>query len=214
MLMLKRHSILIGIIISLLLIVIAAKYYPGGSNFDKTTIGFLWTKNYISNLFGEKAVNGLENGARYWAMASMMILSLSFAVFFIQFSKRIPHKGATNVIKFFGGAGMVCTFLIATPLHDLMVIIASTIFLLCIFYITVFVFKSKLNGFKVLCTLYMLLFYGTLFIYGSVDFRSYLPIIQKVLFGSTILLIIALHYFTKKEDFQNGSLQRNLPNVE
>jgi hypothetical protein len=200
--MVKKHSILIGIGISLLLLIIATKYYPGGSNFDKTTIGFSWTTNYISNLFADKAVNGMENGARYWAVGSMMILSLSFSMFFVQFSKRIPHKGSANLIKFLGSAGMVFTFLIATPLHDLMVIIASTIFLICIFYITVFVFKSKLNVFKLFCTLYMLLFYSTLFLYGTSDFRSYLPIIQKVLFGSTILLILALHYFTSKENFK------------
>ncbi|MEJ5994455.1 hypothetical protein WG904_08500 [Pedobacter sp. Du54] len=212
--MLKKHAILLCILASLMLLIVATIYYPGGTNFDTNTIGFSWKKNYISNLFAEKAVNGMENGARYWAIVGMMFHSISFSIFFTQFSKRIPVNSAANVIKFFGIAGMVFTFLIATPLHDIMVMISSTIYLVCMFYITVFVFKSKLHLFKVFCTLYLLVFYSIMYIYGSGDFRPYLPIIQKVLFGSTILLILGLHYFTKKEDFQNGSLQRNLRNVE
>ncbi len=208
--MLKKHAILFGIVLSLVLLLIATQHYPGGTNFDKSTIGFLWTRNYISNLFGEKSVNGAENGARYWAMASMMVLSSSFAVFFVQYSKRIPNKGATNLIKYLGVAGMIFTFLIATPLHDLMVIIASTLFLVCMFYITVFVFRSKLHLFKVFCVLYLIIFYGTLAVYGAITFREYLPIIQKILFGSTIFLIIGLNYFTSKEDFTINSKENHV----
>jgi len=56
--MLKKHSVLPGIIISLSLLVIATFYYPGGSQFDKSSVGYDWKNNYISNLFGEKAING------------------------------------------------------------------------------------------------------------------------------------------------------------
>lgn len=201
--MLKKHSILVGIGIAVLLLMVAVLHYPGGSLVDKNAIGFSWKNNFISNLFDEKAVNGEYNTARYWAMAGMMFLSLSFSVFFVQFSKRIPNKSAANVIKFSGGVGMVSTFLIATPLHDIMVTIASTIFLLSMFYITVFVFKSKLHLFKLLCVIYLLIFYSTLYIYGSGYFREHLPIIQKVLFAFTFIVMMGLHYFTKKEDFQS-----------
>lgn len=207
---LTKHGVLLGILLSMLLLVISTSHYPGGTNFDKSTTGFLWTKNYISNLFEEKAVNGMENGARYWAMASMMVLSLSFGAFFVHYSKRIPNKSATNVINYLGVAGMIATFLIATPLHDIMVIVASILFLVCMFYITVFVFRSKLHLFKLLCVIYLIIFYGTLVVYGVLAFRSYLPIIQKVLFASTIFLIIGLNYFTRKEDFKINSKENNV----
>ncbi|MBB2146351.1 hypothetical protein GM921_12690 [Pedobacter sp. LMG 31464] len=201
--MLKKHLILLGVIISMSLLVIATLNYPGGSTFDKTSIGYNWGKNYISNLFGEKAVNGLDNTGRFWAVGGMMFLSASFALFFIEFSKKISAKGAAKVIKYIGAISMVFTFLIATPLHDIMVIIASTLFLVGMFYITVFVLKSRLHLLKVLCVFCLLVFYSTLYLYGIGDFRSFLPILQKVTFAISILTILGLEYFTQKEDFQH-----------
>lgn len=43
---------------------IATLVYPGGSLLDKNSKGFDWSKNFISNLFATKAINGLENPAR------------------------------------------------------------------------------------------------------------------------------------------------------
>lgn len=202
--MLKRHSVLIGITVSLSLLFIAMMVYPGGSVLDKNSVGFDLTKNFISNLFGAKAVNGSDNPARYWADAGMIFLAVSFAMFFMRFSEKIPQKSAANVIKYAGAGGMIFTFLIVTPLHDLMVTIASTLFLLSIFYITVFVLKSKLHFFKVLCVIGMLNFYFTLYLFGFGDL-IYLPTMQKVTYFSMIILILLLDYFTTKEDFEQLS---------
>ena len=62
--MFKKHFVLIGIIVALLLLLIATLVYPGGSLSNKNAVGFDWSKNFISNLFAEKAVNGLDNPAR------------------------------------------------------------------------------------------------------------------------------------------------------
>ncbi|WP_428658202.1 hypothetical protein [Runella sp.] len=199
--MLKKYTVLAGILTSLFLMLVATMVYPGGSLSDKNSVGFDWSKNFISNLFAAKAVNGSDNPSVLWADAGMIFLSVSFALFFIEFSKKIPVKSAANVIKYLGVAGMVCTFLIVTPLHDLMVTIASTLFLVSIFYITVFVLKSRLHVFKFLCIICLLIFYFTLYLYGSGSY-DFLPIMQKVTFFTTIILIVALEYFTKKEDFQ------------
>ena len=132
-----------------------------------------------------------------------MFLSATFAIFFIEFSKKIPAKGAAQVIKYFGAGAMLFTFLIATPLHDKMITIASTMTLISIFYITVFVLKSRLHLFKFLCVACLLVFYCSLYIYYSGTYLKFLPIMQKVTFGSTIILILGLEYFTKNEDFEH-----------
>ena len=62
--MLKKHSILLGIIISILLLFIATWHYPGGSQVDKNSVGFDWKNNYISNLFGKNAANCEEVSGR------------------------------------------------------------------------------------------------------------------------------------------------------
>jgi hypothetical protein len=199
--MLKKYSVLLGITISLFLLLIATLVYPGGSLSDKNSVGFDWSKNFISNLFAAKAVNGSDNPSRIWADGGMIFLAGSFALFFIEFSKKIPLKGAAKVIKYLGAGGMLFTFLIVTPLHDIMITIASTMYLVSIFYITVFILKSRRHLFKFLCIICLLIFYFTLYLYGSGNY-SLLPIMQKITFISTIILILGLEYFTQKEDFE------------
>ncbi|WP_298224031.1 hypothetical protein [Flavobacterium sp.] len=201
--MFRKYCILLGIIMAIALLVIASLYYPGGSQADPNSVGYDWSDNYISNLFGEKAVNGKDNSGRYWAVAGMLFLSLSFALFFIEFSKKIPISGAAKVIKYCGAGGMVFTFLIATPLHDIMITLSSTLFLLGMFYISVFVWKSKLLIFKILCVVCLLGFYFTLYIYGAGAYRALLPMMQKVTFALVIVLILGLEYFTGKQDFEH-----------
>jgi len=200
--MLKKYSVLIGTITSLSLLLIATLVYPGGSVFDKNSTGFAWTKNFISNLFATKALNGADNPSRPWADMGMIVLSISIGTFFIHFSKKIPAKGAANVVKYLGAANVLFIFLIVTPLHGLMVIIASTLFLISLFYITIFILKTRLFLFKLFCIICLLTFYCTLFLYGTRNWNI-LPVMQKVTFISSILLVLALEYFTKKEDFEH-----------
>ncbi len=202
--MAKKYSILLGIIISMSLLLVATMYYPGGSQVDKNAIGYDWKNNYISNLFGEKAINGTHNSSRFWAIGGMVFLSASFALFFIEFSKKIPAKGASRIIKYVGDGGMIFTLLIATPLHNIMITIASTMFLIGMFYVTIFVLKSKLHLLKFCCIICLAIFYVTLYLYGSGSFK-FLPVMQKITFATSTALILGLQYFTQKEDFQ----QRN-----
>jgi len=108
--MLRKHSILLGIIISLLLLLVATLYYPGGSQSDKNSIGYDWKNNYLSNLFDARAVNGSENASRLWAIAGMLFLCASFALFFIKFPKKISSKGAAKIIRYCGVSAMIFTF--------------------------------------------------------------------------------------------------------
>lgn len=206
--MLKRHSILFGIMISIALLLIATWYYPGGSQVDATAVGFDWKNNYISNLFSETAMNGAANTSRIWAIGGMIFLSASFALFFIEFSKKIPAKGSANIIKYVGAGGMIFTAFMVTPLHDKMITLSSTTTLISLFYITVFVLKSKLHVLKFLCIACLLIFYTTLYLYGA-RHLEYLPIMQKITFISTVVLILALEYLTKKEDFQHIKTGKN-----
>lgn len=169
--------------------------------YDKNSIGFDWTRNFISNLFATKSLNGLDNPSRIWADIGIIFLALSFAKFFINFSKKIPSKNASTIIKYSGVGGMFFTSLIVTPLHDLMITISSTMFLMSIFYITVFILKSRLTALKFFCISSLLLFYYTLFLYGSGAY-ALLPILQKITFISTLTLVLVLEYYTKSEDFE------------
>lgn len=195
----QKYSVLICLVISVLFLVIAALLYPGGSLLDKNSIGFDWSKNFISNLFAAKAINGLENPGRIWAIIGMAFQSVGYGVFFINMSKKIVLRHWTTILKFIGVANILFIFLIATPLHDLGTI--SIIFTLFgLFVITVFVLKSKLHLLKFCCVICLLTFYCFFFLFGF-GYLHLAVIMQKVYNASSILLILGLEYFTKYEDF-------------
>ncbi|MEZ0611656.1 hypothetical protein ACAW74_24310 [Fibrella sp. WM1] len=200
--MLKKHTTLIGISAALLLLIVAASQYPGGSYWDAKSVGFDLTKNYLCNLFSEQAVNGLANPARPWAIAGMLLLCISFGVFFVRFSRRIPSKSAAAIIAYCGAGSMLFAFLAVTPYHDPMIGIASFLSLLALFYLFVYIMKSKLLVFKVLTIGYLLILYANNYIYYTQNWLELLPILQKVSFLIGVGWMLGLEYFTKPDDFK------------
>ncbi|SDD69190.1 hypothetical protein SAMN05216464_102292 [Mucilaginibacter pineti] len=198
--MIKKYSVLIGVVISLILIMTAISVYPGGTMFNEYSNGFDWTKNFMSNLFGTRALNGAENPSRIWACLGMIVLPITYAVFFINMAKKIPDKNAATMLKYGGVANVFFTFLTITYLHDIMLIISTTLFWTCLVVITVFILKSRLHLFKFFCIIILSIFYYSVYLWGISDW-SLLPIMQKVNFASSTLLILGLEYFTNQEDF-------------
>jgi len=192
--MLKKHSVLICLVLSVMFIVIASKVYPGGSLVDKNAIGFDWSKNFLSNLFAPKALNGLDNPGRIWALIGMAFLAVGYGIFFINMSKKIPSKQWAIILKGIGAANIILIFLIATPLHDLGVL-SIILTLIGLFVITVFVLKSKLHVLKWCCIICLLTYYVFFTFYGF-GYLGLAMIMQKVYNISSMLLVLGLEYFT------------------
>lgn len=203
----QKYSVLICAIISVFFLVIATLVYPGGSILDKNSAGFDWSKNFFSNLFLEKALNGTMNPSRIWALTGMVFHSIGYGLFFIHTSWKIPHKHSRLVLKSVGVVNMLFTFLIATPLHDVMVTVSSTLTMLGLFYITVFILKTKLHWLKFFCIGSLLLFYSTLYLYGAGHW-GLLAVMQKVSFICFLFLVLAIEYFTSGKDFQDNKPNR------
>lgn len=197
--MVKKYSVLLCMVISVILLVIASLVYPGGSLLDKNSIGFDWSKNFLSNLFATKAVNGSENPGWIWALIGMAFHSVGYGIFFINMSKKIPSRQWANILKFIGASNIIFIFLIATPLHDLGTI-SIILTLIGLFTITIFILKSKLHLLKFCCIICLLTFYCFLSLFGF-GYLGLAVIMQKVYNISSILLVLGLEYFTKQEDF-------------
>ena len=181
-------------------IVIATLAYPGGSLPDKNSIGFGWSKNFLSNLFAPKAINGSENPGRIWAIIGMAFHSVGYGIFFIHMSKKISSGLWATVLKFIGATNIILIFLIATPLHDLGVI-SIIITLIGLFIITLFILKSKLHLLKCCCIICLLTYYCFFSLFGF-GYLGLAAIMQKVYIISSMLLVLGLEYFTKYEDFE------------
>ena len=197
--MIKKYSVLICVVTSVILIVIATLAYPGGSLLDKNSIGFNWSKNFLSNLFAAKAINGSENPGRIWAIIGMAFHSVGYGFFFINMSKKIPSRQWANILKFIGALNIILIFLIATPLHDVGVI-SIVLTLTGLFTITLIILKSKLHLLKFCCIICLLTYYCFFSVFGF-GYLGLAVIMQKVYIISSMLLVLGLEYFTSYEDF-------------
>ena len=197
--MIKKYAVLICLITSVIFLLIAAFEYPGGSLPDKNSIGFGWSKNFISNLFEPYAINGSENPGRIWAIIGMAFHSVGYGIFFINMSKKISSGQWANILKFIGIANIIFIFLIATPLHDVGVI-SIILTLIGLFTITAFILKTKLHLLKFCCIVCLLTYYCFFFLFGF-GYMDWSFIMQKVYIVSSMLLILGLEYFTRYEDF-------------
>lgn len=197
--MIRKYLVLICMIASVVLIVKATFAYPGGSLFDKNSTGFNWSENFISNLFAIKAINGVHNPGRIWAILGMAFQSVGYGFFFINMSGKITSRLWANILKIIGAINIIFIFLIATPLHDLGTI-SIVLTLVGLFTITVFILKSKLHLLKFCCIFCLLTYYCFFFLFGF-NYLGLAVIMQKVFAVSSILLVLGLEYFTKLEDF-------------
>lgn len=195
----QKYTVLICLVVSMILIVVAAFKYPGGSLTDKNALGFHWSKNFISNLFDSKAINGIDNYGRIWAVIGMAFHSVGYGVFFINMSKKLSSNKWAKSLKYIGLANLFLIFLIATPFHDIGTI-SIVLTLAGLFTITVFILKSKLHLLKVSCVICLLMYYIFFAFYGLGNLE-WTAIMQKVYIISSLLLVIGLEYFSKKEDF-------------
>jgi hypothetical protein len=166
---------------------------------DKNSIGFGWSKNFISNLFEPYAINGSENPGMIWAIIGMAFHSVGYGIFFINMSKKISSGRWANILKFIGVANIIFIFLIATPLHDVGVI-SIILTLIGLFTITAFILKTKLHLLKFCCIVCLLTYYCFFFLFGF-GYMDWSFIMQKVYIISSMLLVVGLEYFTRYEDF-------------
>jgi hypothetical protein len=183
---------LIGSFLFVILYVIAAILYPGGSGADKTAIGYSWTNNYWCNLLSEKAINGQINTARPVAVTAMFILGLSLFTFWILFPALTQLKKYHQL--FIQVAGTVCvltSFLLLTRIdHDLAVNTSSAFGLIAMTGTLIALYQlkcpperqSRAGKWLFAMGLFDLLLVAlNNYLYHSNEMR-YLPIVQKISF--------------------------------
>lgn len=195
----NKYSVLICLVISVLFIIVATYYYPGGSMLDQNSVGFHWTKNFLSNLFGQHAINGSPNPGWIWALIGMAFHSVGYGLFFIHMSKKLAAKQWANILKFVGFSNMILIFLIATSWHDIGTF-SIVLTLVGLFIITIFALKSKYILIKFCCIIVLLTYYVFFFFYGF-GYVELAIIMQKVYIVGSLLLVLGLEYFTNSEGF-------------
>jgi hypothetical protein len=179
-----------GALFFLLLYALAAANYPGGSASEPQTKGFSLLHNYWCSLLNEKAINGEENSGRPFALAAMLVLALTLAVFWLQAGGIVSKRKLLVRVS-----GLSCAFFVGMlPIgqHDLMINLAGFSGLISLVTLLIQLKKMGLmNYFYFGCLNFCLVLLNNL-VYYAKQFLFLLPVVQKITFLFFILWIIAL----------------------
>lgn len=204
----KQNSIwtlapLFGTILFIALYIVAAFFYPGGSQVDKNSAGFSWINNYWCNLLNEKAINGQDNPAKPIAMTGMFILCSTLTLFWFLFPKNINLNNSLKLtIQISGVLSMIIAFFLFTNInHDLITNLASFFGFVATVGTFIGLFKIKWYGLFIFGLFNILLVGLNNYVYYTNGLIIYLPVIQKITFAAFLSWIccidINLYYKTR-----------------
>ncbi len=180
----------------LILFFISTFLYPGGSQADTNSVGFSWMHNYWCDLIWPTNHREEPNPAAWAAVPAMIILCIGLVILFYQFPNYYPTDPRTAMlIRIFGAASMVCASLLFTPLHDIMIPLASLcglIALVAIFYVLFGQTDLKLFYFGIVCMVLMGL-NNAVYYSNSESLLYYLPLLQKISFLVVLTWIVSLN---------------------
>ena len=177
-----------GSVLFIILYIIAALLYPGGSGTDKTAIGYSWTDNYWCNLLSEKAINGQTNEARPVAVTAMFILGISLSAFWILFPAESQLKKYHRLlIQISGTVGMIASFLLLTKTdHDIAINTSSAFGLIAMLGTMIALYQLKWKGLFAFGLFDLLLIALNNYLYHT-EQMTYLPLVQKFSFLSFLV---------------------------
>ena len=197
---------LAGMGIFVVLYVLAAINYPGGSWMVLDQEGFSFWNNYLCDLLDLYAINGDLNPARFFARGSLAVLCVSLILLWYYLPGLFSNKSTNLIVMWLAGIlALAITMCLTSGTHDITVRIAG--FFGVIAFISCFVelYKAKYFSLLILGIICLLIFLGNYYIYETGAMIRSLPVIQKVTFICYILwfafLDISYYKFLKlKQD--------------
>lgn len=179
---------LIGMGLFLILYVIAAIKYPGGSWEFTDQNGFSLWHNYLCDLLDEYAINGALNSARFFARGALGVLCISLILLWYNLPKLFSVKSNNRNIMWLSGLlSLVFTLFLASGTHDIIVRIAGVFGIIAI--ITAIIELYKIHYYKIMLfgLFCLFIFVVNYYIYESGFNIEQLPLIQKITFISFII---------------------------
>ena len=183
-----------GIVLFVILYVVAAALYPGGSQFDRQAEGFSWTNNYWCTLLDKQAINGQYNTARPYATTAMIVLCLSLQIFWFLIPVYLETgKTLKWIIRVSGILAMTIGFLLITNLnHDTITNLASLFGLVATTGTFIGLYKAKWYGLFVFGMVNLLLVALNNYFYYTPGAIRYLPVVQKITFAAFLVWVCSI----------------------
>jgi hypothetical protein len=184
---------LFGISVFLILYVLAATLYPGGSDIQTNHAGFDLVNNYWCDLMSSHAKNNELNPARPIAITAWFILGLSL-IFLWYFLPRLFHLSPRNnfIIRYFGITSMVIALFLFTRFHDLVLNTSGILGSIAILTTCIELKRQNLNQLLYLGVISLVLLLVNYAIYHTNYFMYLLPLLQKITFLLFLIWIILI----------------------
>lgn len=195
-----------GAVLFLVLYVVAAQYYPGGSQADKAARGFHWVHNYWCNLLNERGVNGELSASRPIALAAMAVLCVTMGFFAWIFPMQVPfNRNVRVLVQVSGIVGMVLAMFIFTEMHDLLINISCLLGVISAVGTMVGLRKLRWGFLFWLGILNMVMVVVNNVLYHYKPWIVALPVVQKITFLMFLgwVFWISVKLFLRREKSQN-----------
>ncbi len=173
-----------GLGLYIILFAFAATAYPGGSINQPHANGYSFYHNFLCDTMSPITQSGIINEARFLAIISHLVLSLTMIAFFYILPKIFNKKNRnTLLISTFGISAMTVFIFMYTDYHDQIVTITGILGTIALipFFIELKYFKNR--GIKQLAYLCYAFSIVVFFIFETKIGFYYLPFIQKITFG-------------------------------
>ena len=178
---------LLGMALFIILYVVSAFLYPGGSWKFQEAEGFSFWHNYLCDLLDEYAINGELNTARYVSRFALAFLCGGLLLLWYHLPNLFDKNNFNQKIMWICGIlALITTCFLSSGTHDFTVrlagIFGSIAFISCFveLYRNQFI---KLFYFGIFCLFVFVINY---YVYETGIFIRALPIIQKITFLSFI----------------------------
>lgn len=185
---------ILGMSIFVLLYILAALNYPGGSWNDPTSTQFSFWNNYLCDLLDQVAVNGELNSGRFYARAALGVLCISLLYLWAHIPFLFSRRNWNTVLMWLSGIlALTITMLLSSGTHDLTVRIAGAFG--AIAFLSAFA-EMRVAGYSGLMRfgwLCLFIFLGNYYIYETGSGIQTLPVVQKATFSCYIAWFVWLN---------------------
>ncbi len=189
-----------GLLVFLVLYVLAAITYPGGSWVHPHNEGFSIRFNYLCDLLDTDAVNGSLNTARYWARAALAVLCISLIYLWYHLPS-LTEGPAWNrrFIQLSAVAAFATLIALGFGAHDTTVRIAGVFGGLALLSALWGLWKAGRTGTVLFGLWCFAIFIVNYILYESGAYLRALPLIQKGTFLSFIAWFLHLNILLSRK---------------
>lgn len=174
---------IVGMLLYLVVFIIAAGRYPGGSFNKPHGIGYSFFHNFLCDVMNPVTHGGEVNEARTLAVVSHLILSFTMISFFYILPNIFPKKNRnTRLMRIFGMMTMTVFIFMYTEYHDLIVTATGVLGTIALIPFFIELYKYPNNGLKQLAYTCYILSVIVFFIFETKFGFYYLPLLQKITF--------------------------------